>query len=405
MVNQTRSAYLVLGYACNERCRCCPCKRGEDRREVFDHDEIKNTLKRISELNLDNVTLSGGEPTVSPYFFEVVKYLQDKKITVNLLSNGELLADETFLSKFLDSVKTEYFSLTTTLHSSIEKEHEFQNGTPGSFERSICGIKNLIKNGYRVQVKHCITKANYKETKDFMQFIISEFPQAHAYEFYGVDLCGITKKEAKDVFVLPSEEKAYIDDAIKLYETKRDKTKALFSISNVPFCGLSVEYWKYAVSWTNDGYVDIKDANNKLYLDSGPCSKNCDKCYFKRSCPGLYNTSFQYFGDDIVNPPIESEIMKNREKYYRVYNDTNLNKLYFSPYTEISLTPRGLLASNRVFNTDIKIKVNRKLLKLIMQGFKLGITAEDFEKEVKNISPYIDSDELLTDLISGGIVE
>ena len=156
---------MVFGYACNQKCICCPCDKQRGLEAVIDLEELKDTVDHLCEIGITDVTISGGEPTISPYFFQMIEYILNKGLNIHILSNGEKFSNNEFLKKFIEVVNNKKTSVTvtTTFHSYKESVHEEQNGSTGSFERSMNGLKLLDENGIRVSLKHCITQYNYKE--------------------------------------------------------------------------------------------------------------------------------------------------------------------------------------------------------------------------------------------------
>ena len=56
MTNNSKNAYLAVGYACNQRCRCCPLIDKEHRKMIVPLDDIKCMIKESYYLISDNPT-------------------------------------------------------------------------------------------------------------------------------------------------------------------------------------------------------------------------------------------------------------------------------------------------------------------------------------------------------------
>lgn len=164
--------YIAIGYMCNQKCSFCPCSKEEKKYPIPSLKELKQTIETmITESGMDSIVVSGGEPTIHPEFCEFIKFLCEKKLNVTVLSNSEKFSQTDFLNKFLIMADPRYVEIITTIHSQVAVDHERVNGSAGSFERSIQGLRCLQSNGFHVTVKHCITKENYKDLfKLYMSF-------------------------------------------------------------------------------------------------------------------------------------------------------------------------------------------------------------------------------------------
>ena len=66
--------------------------------------ELKTAFEIIdicSDLNIRHITLIGGEPTLYPYLFDVIRYSSDKNIKCGFVSNGLKYSDNSFLQKLI----------------------------------------------------------------------------------------------------------------------------------------------------------------------------------------------------------------------------------------------------------------------------------------------------------------
>ena len=111
-----KNAYLAICYACNERCRYCPCSKQEKEEHPFTPYPV--LVKKIDELichGITDITVSGGEPTLHPHLADIVGYMQNRKGRVTILSNGERFSDEDFRAGFGSQVNTSDLKLITTV--------------------------------------------------------------------------------------------------------------------------------------------------------------------------------------------------------------------------------------------------------------------------------------------------
>ena len=298
--------YIAINYNCNHKCTCCPCSlEYTSKSEYLSLDEIKTFIKNRS---YSQFTVSGGEPTMNPNFFEIVEYLS-KLGNLIILSNADRFSEVSFFSKFLTSIDKDRVTVITTLHSYQQIKHEATNKSVGSFNRTLIGLKNLYDNNVLVCVKHCITPNNYQDLPLFVRFIYEQFPLEVSLQFSGIDYTGMQENDkisAKNMKFFDNAVMNALDEVIK-YE-KKGVRRRVYCLS-IPLCHVDPYYWKYFYIKKNqmyDGYLTNKyHSYNYTSSDLGLFSKKCLKCNVKNYCFGSYKSAFDLYGDDFVNPIIE----------------------------------------------------------------------------------------------------
>ena len=95
-----RITYLRLAVTdrCNLRCQYCMPAHGidiVDRHELLSYKEMYRIVRILSELGVDKVRLTGGEPFVRKEFIHFLESLSfnDKLKEINITTNGALIAD------------------------------------------------------------------------------------------------------------------------------------------------------------------------------------------------------------------------------------------------------------------------------------------------------------------------
>lgn len=155
-MNITKRIDLNLGYTCNIRCRFCYYQKSvEARRKDKDlsTDEAKRWLLYFRSKGIEEIDLTGGEPTIRPDIFELASFCRDngfKKICV--ITNGLRMSDPCFCEKlFAAGVNDVLFSV----HGCNEEIHDALTGTKGSFEKIISAVKNsaLLADKYAVRLR------------------------------------------------------------------------------------------------------------------------------------------------------------------------------------------------------------------------------------------------------------
>ena len=400
-----KDAYMVFGYACNQKCICCPCEKDQRLKKVIEIKELQKEIDRMVEIGVTDVTVSGGEPTVYPNFFEVITYLVNKDLNIHILSNSEKFANIEFAKKFVETTRGKNVTVTTTFHSYKELEHEKQNGSKGSFNRSLNGLKFLDENNIQVSLKQCITSYIYKDLKNFIKFLTDNFSARAEIQFWGIDLCGMDEKSARKYFVEFKEIKPYIEEALDYFESINTNRNQLLTLNNLPLCMCDCYYWNYFTLPSNRYYIDYKDQEEHSFSQNfGLPFIACKSCNFAKYCKGTYLSVYDMFGNSVIKKPAnENVLLQYKPKYIR-YNEKNINKLSFSIYCAIYLTAKGLMIVNKKSNYEVNIRLRFKNIVELINSFDEGIEKEEAEKLLKKFG--IENPEnTIEDWMLRGIIE
>lgn len=305
-----KDAYLAICYRCNEHCQFCPCSLSEKKEsKEIKIDELMNIVDGLSRKGCLNITLSGGEPTLHSDFIQLIAYIQNKGMSITVLTNGERLSDKKFIENLNENIDLKKIRFITTFHSHNENEHEKANGTPGSFKRSLEGLKQVYKLGAKVEIKHCITIHNLNELSDFYIFFDNKFDDAVNIQLCSVDYCGISREKLDQELLSFNEMKKPLEKMFDIYlQRRKEGSKRKLYAINMPLCACDVYYWSLLTqkkSKLYDGYVDpytkdIVEAKENVQIDS----ECCKECQVADICVGTYKTAFEYFGKRLVKPYI-----------------------------------------------------------------------------------------------------
>lgn len=315
-----QSLYIAIGYTCNHSCKFCP--RGIDK----NHSSLQNETELLAYIDkilmlrdIKHVTVSGGEPTLQPYFLKIMKKLANKNLNVELLSNSDRFSDCSLVKKLIDVFPKENLSVTTAIHSHIAQIHEYITSSKGSFQRSILGLHNLEKYNISINIKYVINNYSYKKLPYFVDWVASEFPKAFFLTITGMDLCGMTPSIKKEAAVSNTSLEPYLEEAIAKYEFYKEKGLKIFlRLTDFPLCHVDPLYWKYfeMKNISSNAYLapTIKNeiyANLELKSECDTFYLKCKNCNVQEICPGSWRTHYEYFGESDVEP-----ITLKLETYY-----------------------------------------------------------------------------------------
>jgi sulfatase maturation enzyme AslB (radical SAM superfamily) len=144
--------------ACNLRCKHCLSDAGKKAPDELNTQEVKDLIDVLEKMKVFYVNFSGGEPLVRPDIFEILEYASQKKMGIDLLTNGSLITQEV-IDRFEN---TNIFHVQVSLDG-IGGNHDDFRGIDGAFERSIEAIRLLRKANYGVSISSAVTKQNIDE--------------------------------------------------------------------------------------------------------------------------------------------------------------------------------------------------------------------------------------------------
>lgn len=160
-----RSIHIEIASECNERCLHCYIPH-EHKTKFIDSDLFYKILEDGRELNIINVTLSGGEPLMHKDFLLFLKKCRELDLSVNVLTNLTLLSDEIVAEMKknpLLSVQTSVYSMNSDIHDSITK-------VKGSFDKTKANLLKLCSEGIPLQISCPVMKQNKDSFADVIKW-------------------------------------------------------------------------------------------------------------------------------------------------------------------------------------------------------------------------------------------
>jgi MoaA/NifB/PqqE/SkfB family radical SAM enzyme len=148
---------LEVTEQCNLNCKWCFANSG-----VGEHMPLEQAKKIVDKLvnnNVQQLTVSGGEPTVYPWLHELVAYAHGKGMVVHLNSNGFALTRE-----LASSLKEAGLSqVQINIDSMNPSKHDEVRGRKNSWSHAIEALRNSVDVGLTAVSQTVLTKDNEDE--------------------------------------------------------------------------------------------------------------------------------------------------------------------------------------------------------------------------------------------------
>jgi radical SAM protein with 4Fe4S-binding SPASM domain len=275
---------IKLGFTCNNNCRHCVIAA---KRHLGDKntEEIKRELEAGRQNGCEQITITGGEPTIRPDIFEIVSYSKDLGYRlIQLQTNGRMFFSEEFARKLMDAGIDEF---VVAIHGHEPSVHDFITRAPGSFIQTVQGIKNLKKHNAYIYTNTVITKLNYKILPELTKLLIDL--KVDHIQFAFVHPMGNAHLYYEEIVPNVSECINYIHKALDICRENNTTT----TVEAIPFCWMQ-GYEEHVVELYMPN-CELRDMDRTDYnfevtrREKGKFkSKSCAKCKYDAVCEGFW---------------------------------------------------------------------------------------------------------------------
>jgi len=246
----------------------------------------KSILKWCAQRQVAYVIFSGGEPTLRKDFHNLVIDAQWHGLRVVVETNGQKFANSDYCRLFSPGKQIRY---VISIHGATAKVHDNITQVPGSFEKTLQGIRNLTNyTQSRIDLITVLSKYNLDTVIDTFKL----FEDIGIYSHFFV-LMMLRGQATPDKLPPMGQLKDVIDSLLE--KSKESKTKVFFN--NLPLCFLNDEIIK------SINYQAIQNRNkcNELLLYPDNLERSflgkmtlptplsypdcCTICFFRDVCP------------------------------------------------------------------------------------------------------------------------
>lgn len=258
---------------CNVACRMCP--QPPDDADETAYEDAARILELLRGRELSEICITGGEPTM--FRDKFLRFLADcaaqhPEARISILTNGRTLADMEFVEKIAE-IATPQITFCMSLHGDNPKTHDNLVGRPESFEKTETGLYNLARKGIRTEIRHVVTRTNYRRLPRMARHLYNYFPFAAHYAFMAMEMHGEALKNAAEVMINPAEYRDELADAALILE----RGGLPVSLYNVPLC-MADERVRHLARQSISGWKNI-------------FPEKCGNCARKSECCGFFATS------------------------------------------------------------------------------------------------------------------
>lgn len=281
--DQSDENYFFITGACNSNCVMCPSP--DITRKNVPTTNMADLIELARHIPMDtpHLTITGGEPfLVGESIFPFIQYLKEKfKGTEFLfLTNGRIFAVEKYLNQFVETIPCNSV-VAIPIHGSCEEIHDSITRAKGSFKQTKYGIKQLLKNNIRVELRLVVSKLNLNDFDKIADLIITHFKGIEYVSVIAMEMTGNARVNKDLVWVPYKESFDKISDSLRKMIANGIDVK----LYNFPICTVNKSYWplcEKSISTNKVRYAEV-----------------CDKCKYKTSCGGVFAGTFQFEKDEL----------------------------------------------------------------------------------------------------------
>lgn len=173
--------------SCNLRCRHCLVNGGPRLRNELSTEEALALIDQCLQAGVRNLGLLGGEPLLRKDLFTLIDYASSKGMDVSLSTNAievtEAVAEQISGSTLQD---------VAVSVDGIRETHDQFRGLSGAYEKTVQGIKNLVKCKVPVTISAVISKYNIHQLGEIIDLAV----ELGAAKFAANDLQPIGRGQA-----------------------------------------------------------------------------------------------------------------------------------------------------------------------------------------------------------------
>ena len=295
-IKDMKTLYCAVSYVCNERCLFCPCSKDSVSMPYLRYEEICDAIDRSAqERGINNVLLSGGEPTLHPDFFRIIEHIKEKGLRLSLLTNALQLADSTFANQMFSIVNGSQLDVTVAFHSHIPAKHDFLTQRNDSFCQSMRGVQKMLDQQVHLSIKNNIVNYTFRDLPDYVRWMTSTFDDSITLLLCNIDINGTAACNKENVAVSFEDSAPYVQKALDVViELRKAGHKRNVKLLTTPLCKIDPYYWGFVENATRVNIAAYKVPKSDLMWDvssdSGPMFEACKKCDLKPCCPGAWRS-------------------------------------------------------------------------------------------------------------------
>lgn len=306
-----RKFYFNITYACNNDCIMCASNsyKGKRTSPIIKFQKFKDIIQTRNIDSDDMVVLNGGEPTVHPSFEKLINICKKKDIFIYLFTNGRKFTNKNFSKKIIRGF---YGRIAIPFYSYLEEKHDKITYSPGSFNASGKGVRNIreiIKDEgikeIELELKTLVLRSNMNELTEIASFFLENFKFEH-FLISSIHVSEKAEKIGNDELIKIS---TCFSQIRKCFDLFLEKSNVKIHSYFIPLCLLRDTKYEKACSHSYyksdrecDYYFDPYNPEGMEWTSDKRFALRCLNCKYYDDCQGVWDSYSNYFGLDELIP-------------------------------------------------------------------------------------------------------
>ena len=275
--------YFFVTGSCNSNCVMCPSP--DATRKNVPQTNVAELIELAKHIPSDapHLTITGGEPfLVGERIFPFIHYLKNNFQSTEFLflTNGRVFSIEKYLHQFVEVIPFNSI-VAIPIHGSCDSIHDSITRANGSFMQTKYGIKQLLKNNIRVEIRLVVSRLNINDFDKLAELIITQFKGIEYVSVIAMEMTGNARVNKEQVWIPYREAFDLIAGAVrKLIENGVD-----VKLYNFPICTVQKPFWTLC---------EKSISENKVRF-----AESCGECKYKATCGGVFAGTFQLERDEL----------------------------------------------------------------------------------------------------------
>lgn len=271
-----------INFQCNQACRFCFVSTHLPAPE---ESAVREAIERAGGEGA-RIILSGGEPTLNPKLLDYLLLAKSvSSLPVELQTNAILLDDPGYVQRLVEAGLDQAF---VSLHGSRAEVSDEVTGAPGTFQRTVVGIDNLVQSPIVTVLNFVICQRNHGDLVPFVRMAIERWDKALLNLSF---VAPSTDLVPRDRALIPrySDVLPAIDEAMKLARAHDKRIMGFDSMCGIPLCLVPDDLREFF------DMAQIPDGFDGGEFIRAPA---CQGCALDGKCYGLRRGYAELYGSD-----------------------------------------------------------------------------------------------------------
>lgn len=261
---------------CNSNCIFCPSASGIRKKGTIPSVDRFIEIARHIPVSMRHLTITGGEPfLLGEQIFDLFAFLKKKYYSTEflVLTNGRALAIRGYPELVKQNVPPNTI-FGIPLHGSSAKTHDAITRAPGSFNQTLSGIKSLLRQGQRVELRLVVSKNNISDFLPMAELISRELSGVEYISIMAMEMTGNARSNLEDVWIPYREAFQQIEAAIM----------------HLIYNGLTVRLYNFPLCVIKEQYHPL--CEKSISPDKIRYAEKCSQCVLRDACGGVFAGTF-----------------------------------------------------------------------------------------------------------------